>query len=134
MSLFKKGKVPGNRAKPGHDTGEPSETRSGYRTPEPNPRASKIIGVRMAQMPQPFVSRDKAFHIPPARSIGSQRPTGQHHLQNMKKLFRDLEIRLIAGVMERDQDFIRQAPAVPGRAACSRVTARIFFSLAHRHP
>jgi hypothetical protein len=56
-------------------------------------------------MPQPLVGRDQAFHVAPPCAIGRKRPPGQHHLQDMKKLLRDFEIRLVAGVMESDQDF-----------------------------
>jgi hypothetical protein len=60
----------------------------------------------MAQMPQAFVRGDQALHVSPARSIGRQRTAGQHHLQDMEKLFRNLKVRLVAGVMERDQNFV----------------------------
>lgn len=52
----------------------------------------------------------------------------------MKKLFSDLEIRLIACVMKGNQNFVRKAPAVPRRPANAGFPVRIILSLAHRHP
>jgi hypothetical protein len=67
---------------------------------------SKIFDIGVAKVPQAFVGRDKALHVAPPGSIGSQRTTGQHHLQDMEKLFRNLEIRLVAGVVKGDQNLI----------------------------
>ncbi len=78
--------------------------------------------------------RYKALHVSSSCSIGSQWTTCQHHLQNMKKLFSDLEIRLVAGVMKGNQNFVRKAPAIPRRPADAGFPARIILSLAHRHP
>ncbi len=71
-----------------------------------------FLGIRVAQMPKPFVRGDKAFHVPAARAVRGQRAAGQHHLQNVQQLFRNLKIALIAGMMERDQNFVGQTSAV----------------------
>lgn len=63
----------------------------------------RIIHMGVAQVPEPLVRGHQAFHVPPAGPIRSQRPACKHHFQNMKKLFRNLEIPLIAGVVESDQ-------------------------------
>ncbi len=61
----------------------------------------------MTQVPQPLMGRNEAFHIPTTRSIRGQWTTGQHHFQDMEKLFRDLKICLITSVVKGDQDFVR---------------------------
>jgi hypothetical protein len=63
-------------------------------------------------MPEPFVCSHKAFHIPPPGAVRRKRPTCQHHLQDMEKLFCDLEVALIARVMKSDQDLIGQTPRI----------------------
>jgi hypothetical protein len=52
----------------------------------------------------------------------------------VEKLFRDLEIRLIASVMERNQYLVRKTPAIARRGARAGFPTRIVFSLAHGHP
>lgn len=46
--------------------------------------------------------------------IGVSRAAGDHAFEDDQKLFRDLIIVLIAGVMECDQNFIGQPTGVPG--------------------
>jgi hypothetical protein len=60
----------------------------------------------MAEMPKALVRGDEALHIAPSsdiRRLGSPR---QHHLQHAQKLLGNLQIRLIAGVVEGDQDLV----------------------------
>ena len=76
----------------------------------------------------------KALHVSSFCSIGSQWATCQHHLQNMKKLFSDLEIRLVAGVMKGNQNFVRKSAAIPRRPNDADVPARLILCMAHRHP
>jgi hypothetical protein len=52
----------------------------------------------------------------------------------MEKLFRDLKIGLIASMVKRDQDLIRQAPAVPRRGTGAGFPPGILFRLARNHP
>ena len=68
-------------------------------------------------MPKPLVRGDQTFHIPAARAIWRQGTACQHHLKDMEQLLRNLEIALIASVMERDQDFVGQPPAITRRDA-----------------
>ncbi len=96
--------------------------------------ASIFVRVRVAQMPEAFVRRDQTLHIAPPGAVGSQWPPGQHHLQNMEQLFRDLEITLITGMVKGDQDFVRQAPTLARRAAWSRFSTDFLVSLAHPGP
>ena len=77
---------------------------------------------------------DEAFHIPTPRPIRGQRSACQHHLQDLKQLFGDLEVTLVAGVMERDQDLIRQSPTIARRRAVASIAPGIFVSLAHLCP
>src|SRR6202012_4985959 len=46
------------------------------------------------------------------RAVRCQRPARQHHFENVQQLLRDFEVALIAGMVERDQDLVREAPAV----------------------
>jgi hypothetical protein len=88
----------------------------------------------MAQVPKPFMRGDKAFHVAAARSIRRERPPGQHHLKDMEELFGHFKICLVAGVVKRDQNFVRESPAISGCPRRPGFTTRIFFSLAHRRP
>jgi hypothetical protein len=59
----------------------------------------------------------EALHVAPPCAVGRERTAGQHHLEDMEKLIRDLIISLVASVMKRNQDLVRQPPAVAGRDA-----------------
>jgi len=72
-----------------------------------NALGSAFLAVWMPQMPKSLVGRDEAFHVAPAGSVRRQRPTCQHHLQHMQKLFRHFQIALVAGVMKGNQNFVR---------------------------
>ena len=69
-------------------------------------KLSAVAWFGVAQVPKPLMRGDKTFHVAPPCAIGRQGPSGQHHFQHEKKLFRDLKVRLIAGVMKRDQNFV----------------------------
>ena len=60
----------------------------------------------MPQVPEPLVRGDQAFHVASTRAVRRQRPTRQHHFQDVQKLLGDLEVALVAGVMECDQDLV----------------------------
>jgi len=49
---------------------------------------------------------DQALHVTPARAVRRQRTAGQHHLQDLQELLSHLEVALIAGVMERNQNLV----------------------------
>jgi uncharacterized membrane protein len=49
---------------------------------------------------------NQAFHVTPAIAARQHWPAGKHHFEDVQQLFRDLEIALITGVVERDQDFV----------------------------
>lgn len=61
--------------------------------------------------------RHQALDALAAVGIWCDRPAGEHILKNMHKLFGDLKIALITGMVKRDKNFIRQAPAVAGGVA-----------------
>jgi len=64
-------------------------------------------------MPEPLVRGDEAFDALAPVSIGVGRAARDHAFEDNQKLFRDFVIILIAGVMKRDQDFVREPAAVP---------------------
>ncbi len=69
-------------------------------------RRSGFPQQRMAQLPQPFMRRDKRILGPP---LSSRRKIGRsvgHELQHVEQLRRDLDLVLIAGMVERDQDLV----------------------------
>ena len=74
--------------------------------------ALELIVIRVLEMPQSLVGGDQAFHAPPAIAIRRDGTTHEHRLQYVQKLARNVVICLIAGVMKRDQDLVRQATAV----------------------
>src|SRR5271165_2446178 len=102
-------------------------------TCNPDP-TSKTIDVRMPQVPQALMRRDQALHITPTGSVRRQRTAGQHHLKHAKQFLRHLEIRLVTCMMERNQDLVGKAPAVPRRACSTGFAPAVVFSLAHRCP
>ena len=77
----------------------------------------------MAQMPQPLMGGDKAFHVASARPIRGQTRANQQQLQNMEEALSNLAITLITSVMEGDQDFVRQASTVSRRSTQARFDA-----------
>jgi hypothetical protein len=69
----------------------------------------------MPQLPKALMSGDQAF---PGAAIGPGREGGRsldHELQQVQQLSRDLNVRLVACVMEGDEDLIGQTPGVAGR-------------------
>ncbi len=66
---------------------------------------------------------DQAFNALAAVGIGGDGAAGEHVFEDMEKLFGDLKIALIAGMVKRDKDFIRQAPAV------ARCCPALFYTL-----
>jgi hypothetical protein len=61
---------------------------------------------RLPQVPQTLMRSDQAFHVPPPRAAWREGPTRQHHFQNVQQLLGDLEISLIARMMEGYQDLV----------------------------
>src|SRR5215210_8623331 len=61
--------------------------------------------------------RHQAFEVPPAVGVGAGGPARQHHLDDAEEPFGDLEVALVAGVMEGDQDLVRQPSAMARRDA-----------------
>src|SRR4051794_6920581 len=85
----------------------------------------------MPQMPEPLMRGNEALHVAPSGAVRRQRPARQHHLQNVQQLLGHLEIRLVAGMVERDQDLVRQATRVTGGAARPALAPRALFALAY---
>ncbi len=69
----------------------------------------------MAEMPKAFVGGDEGFHASAAVSVGDNGSAGQQVFDYLQQLLGDIVIGLIAGVMEGDQDLVRQAAAVARR-------------------
>ena len=95
---------------------------------------SPVVGVRVPQVPQALVRRDKAFHVAPAGAVRGERAARQHHFEYVQELLRDLEISLIAGVMKGDQDLVGQTPAIARCCTGTNLSPGIVFSLAHSRP
>ena len=59
----------------------------------------------------------------------------QHHLKDLQQIFSHLEIALVAGVMKRDQDLVRQSPCLAAtRAVIPPRRSGLFVQAAHRPP
>lgn len=95
---------------------------------------SVFVGVRMTQVPQPLMRGDKAFHIAPTSAVRRQGTARQHHFKNVEQLLRHLKIALVAGVMERDENLVGQASAIPWRCARCDLPSDLFVRMAHRNP
>jgi hypothetical protein len=70
----------------------------------------------MSKVPEPLVRCDQRVLVPSplAAAQRARSPLGCNHcLQDLQKTLRDLEIRLVAGLMEGDQDLVGQ-PAARG--------------------
>lgn len=71
----------------------------------------------MTQVPKTLMRRDQAFHAPTAIAIGHDRTAREHGFKKFKQFVCDLEIGLVAGVMERDQYFVGKSSAVSWRGS-----------------
>jgi hypothetical protein len=86
-------------------------------------------------MPEPLVCRNKALHVASPGSVWRQRSARQHHLQHVEKLFRHFQIALIAGMMEGNQDFVREPATVARCRGRTRALTNDFcFRLTHNIP
>jgi hypothetical protein len=65
-----------------------------------------IARMHHRQRPKALLSRDEAFHVAPSVAVWRQSWVGLHHLENMKQLFRHLDIRVVAGLMKGAQDLV----------------------------
>jgi hypothetical protein len=76
------------------------------RTPAPPFAASTVQHPGIPQLPQPLMGGDQAF-LGPALSSGRQirRPVN-HELQHGQQFRRDLDVCLVACVMEGDEDLV----------------------------
>jgi len=70
-------------------------------------RSSLLELVRVAQLPEPLVRCHQGFHVvPPSPFVRYGWEAVQRHLQDVQQSFGDLEIGLVAGLMEGDQDLV----------------------------
>jgi len=60
----------------------------------------------MAQGPQPLVCGDDWLKVGPPFGAPARRPTKERALQNAKQAIRHLQVALITGEMERNQDVV----------------------------
>ena len=66
---------------------------------------------RIADQPKPLMGRDQTFLRASVLTAGGNAWRAlDHEFQYVQQPGRDLNIRLIAGVVERNQDFVEQAP------------------------
>lgn len=77
--------------------------------------------------------RHEAFHVLAPVDVRMHRLPGQHDLKESQEILRDLEIFLIAGMVEGDQDLVREAACLPrGRAgACPRLCCLAAIVISH---
>lgn len=61
----------------------------------------------MPQVPEPLVRRHKALDAAATVGVGKGGPAVQHHLKCGDKLLGNLEVRGVAGVVERDENLVR---------------------------
>lgn len=59
---------------------------------------------------------DQALDGSAAVAVLRQRAAHQHHFEYLQQLLRNLEIGLVASMMERDQDFVCQSSAIARRS------------------
>lgn len=58
------------------------------------------------------MSGDEGFHVAPAILVGVEVRAGDYRLQNPQKFGGDLQIPLVAGLVEGDEDLIAEATGV----------------------
>jgi hypothetical protein len=92
-----------------------------------------FVDAGVTQVPEPLMGGDQAFHVAPARAVGREWAARQHHLEHMQKLFRYLEVRLVAGVVKSDENLVGQAPAVSRRSRRTGFPANIVIAANHRY-
>jgi hypothetical protein len=63
----------------------------------------------MPYLPKPLISGDQAFFAPAISAVWQTDRSVHHEFQDLEQLFCGLDIPLIAGVVEGDQDFVGQA-------------------------
>ena len=81
----------------------------------------------MSQMPKAFMRRDEALDAAAAVAVGVGRTPGQHDLEDVQEMLGDLEVGRVAGMVEGDQDLVRQPAGVPrqsGRRGFARRVPR----------
>jgi hypothetical protein len=54
-------------------------------------------------MPEPLVGRHEALQVAPPIAIGNLGPSGEHRLQCFEKFACNLEVGLVARMVERDE-------------------------------
>jgi len=70
----------------------------------------------MPQVPQPLMRRHQTLDAAPSVAVRGIRAAGEHAFQNVQQLLGHVEIGLVAGVVEGDQDFVGQPPTIARRA------------------
>jgi hypothetical protein len=82
---------------------------------------SVSLEVNLPQVPEALMGRHEAFKVAPPSAVRNLGKLFEHHLQGLKKLPRHLEVGLIARMMKRDQDLVRQSAAVSLRTRSGQV-------------
>jgi hypothetical protein len=90
-----------------------------------SPQPEQPILVRVAQLPEPLVRSHEGFQV--AASPLARHERLRLHLQDAQQPLSHLEIRLIAGLVERDQDLVCQPSrkeSAPFRLSLAPILAR----------
>ena len=66
----------------------------------------------MPYLPKPFVGGNQAFPVPAIEADWKIGHPHGHEIQDVEHLPGNLDVLLVAGVMEGDQDFVGQAPGI----------------------
>ncbi len=74
---------------------------------------------------------DETFHAAPAIAVRRDGPAGQHDFENLQQSFGDIEIILVTGLMEGDQDLVGQASAIARRAIGAVIPRPFIISVRH---
>jgi hypothetical protein len=68
--------------------------------------------MHVPQVPEPFMGRDERVHRSAPVGLHVDRAMHKDGLQDLEQLIRDLELLLVASLMEGDEDLVRQTTRV----------------------
>jgi hypothetical protein len=74
-----------------------------------------LVGIWMAQGPQPFVCHHEAVQILPATVTGIRGSSRDHAFQDLQQLPPNFQFATVAGSVNGNQDFVGEAPSVSRR-------------------
>ncbi len=80
-------------------------------------RGLGVAFFRVAEVPEALMRGDQAFDAFAAVGVGGDGAAGEHAFQDVEELLADFVVALVAGVVEGDENFVRQPAAIAGRSA-----------------